>query len=317
VTDAYRVEPISEERFPSLIPLMRDAFGDDVDVDFFRWKYFANPAGPVIGNIALAEGSSEVAAFYGMIPEVYRWGNDTLRLYQSCDTMTHSRHRRKGLFQKLALQTYVEGGAADANFCAIGFGGETSTPGFLKMKWRIEFEIPYLIKPRLLNFATRWRLGDACVVSDKVSDELVGLINENEARRPRSKVLDEAFIQWRLANPLHAYRYAVDPGNGYAIFYRSGSLIHVFDFWEASPGAGRRVMAALIEASGASGVRGCLTFCQPGSTFYDQLRRYGFLRNPLGRGPASSTIPFITYGSFPHGSGPDAWAITPFDHDSF
>ena len=111
----YRIEPISEGRFPSLIPLMHDAFGDNVDVEFFRWKYFKNPAGPVIGNIALAE-NSEVAAFYGMIPEVYRWGGETLRLYQSCDTMTHSRHRRKGLFQRLALQTYAEGAAADPNF---------------------------------------------------------------------------------------------------------------------------------------------------------------------------------------------------------
>lgn len=185
------------------------------------------------------------------------------------------------------------------------------------MNWRIEFEIPYLFKPRLLNFATRWRFRTPCSVTDEVSADLVALISENEARRPLSKVLDEPFIRWRLANPLHAYRYAIDPGSAYAIFYRSGSLIHVFDFWEASPGAGKRAMAALIEASTASGVRGCLTFCQPGSTLYDLLRRYGFLRNPLGRGPASAIIPFISYGSFPHGSGADAWAITPFDHDSF
>jgi hypothetical protein len=231
--------------------------------------------------------------------------------------MTHSRHRRQGLFQRLALQTYAEGAEADAAFCAIGFGGETSTPGFLKMNWRIEFEIPYLIKPRLLNFASRWQLGRPCPVTDVVSDELVALIGENEARRPHSKVLDEPFIRWRLANPLRAYRYAVDPGNAYAIFYRSGGLIHVFDFWEAAPRAGKRVMASLIEASSASGVRGCLTFCQTGSPLYEQLRRYGFLRNPFGRGPASATIPFITYGQFPHGSGPEAWAITPFDHDSF
>ena len=312
----YRIEPISEGRFPSLIPLMHDAFGDNVDVEFFRWKYFKNPAGPVIGNIALAE-NSEVAAFYGMIPEVYRWGGETLRLYQSCDTMTHSRHRRKGLFQRLALQTYAEGVAADPNFCAIGFGGETSTPGFLKMNWRIEFEIPYLFKPRLLNFATRWRLGQSCGVTDQVTDDLVGLIRENKSRRPHSKVLDEPFIHWRLANPLRDYSYAVDPGKAYAIFYRGGGLLSVFDFWEASPGAGRHVMAAVVEASGASGVRGCLTFCQVGSPLYGQLRHYGFLRNPFGRGPASATIPFITYGNFRHGGGPEAWTITPFDHDSF
>src|SRR5213075_803040 len=101
--------------------------------------------------------------------------------------MTHSRHRRKGLFQRLALQTYAEGTAADPGFCAIGFGGETSTPGFLKMNWQIEFEIPYLFKPRFLNFAMRWRLGRPCPVTDQVSDDLVRLIKENEARRVHSK----------------------------------------------------------------------------------------------------------------------------------
>ena len=231
--------------------------------------------------------------------------------------MTHSRHRRKGLFQRLALQTYAEGTTADPGFCAIGFGGETSTPGFLKMNWRIEFQIPYLFKPRLLNFLTAWRLGTPCPVSGQVSDELVSLIMENERRRPCSKVLDEPFIRWRLANPMHDYRFAVDPGNGYAIYYSSGSLISVFDFWEAVPGSGRRAMSSLIQAASQPGMRGCLTFCQEGSPLYGQLRRYGFLQNPFGRGPASSTIPFITYGDFPHGSGPEAWAITPVDHDSF
>src|SRR5260221_5465906 len=184
------------------------------------------------------------------------------------------------------------------------------------MNWRIEFDIPYLSRPRLLNFGSRWRLGRPCSVTAQVTDDLVSLIRENEARRAHSKVMDEPFIRWRLANPMRAYRYAVDPGNGYAIFYRSGNLLSVFDFWEASRGAGRRVMRAVVEASSASGVRGCLTFCQTGSPLYEQLRRYGFLRNPFGRGPASATIPFITFGNFPHG-GPESWAITPFDHDSF
>jgi hypothetical protein len=82
-----------------------------------------------------------------MIPEIYRWGIEQRRIYQSCDTMTHSGHRRKGLFQLLATRTYDEARAADPGFFAYGFGGPTSTPGFLKMGWRVELELPYLFQP--------------------------------------------------------------------------------------------------------------------------------------------------------------------------
>src|SRR4051812_22084903 len=101
----YSIRKLNENEFHLLIPVMQDCFGLNFDVSYFKWKFVDNPAGFVVGFIAEAS-NGEVAAYYGVIPELYSIEGKETTIYQSCDTMTHSRHRRKGLFQKLALHCY-------------------------------------------------------------------------------------------------------------------------------------------------------------------------------------------------------------------
>ncbi len=314
----YLVEPLDRSRFSELAPLMKDAFGDEVDADYFEWKYWQNPSGPAIGNIARHRDSGELAAFYGMIPEIYRWGAERRRIYQSCDTMTHSRHRRKGLFQLLARETYAAAQSDDPAFCAFGFGGPTSTPGFLKMGWRIAFGIPYRFRPFPLTLLPAVGSAKGKVRRlEQPDDALVAMICKSSAGRTNSVEMSEPFVRWRLANPLRCYQLWVDDGNGaYAISYRSGNLLLLLDFWEESRGRGRNVWNAIRAESLSPKTKGVLTFAQAGSDYDVRLRSYGFLRNPFSRGPAAGTIPFITFGGCPD-DGPEAWSITPLDHDSY
>src|SRR4051812_15245250 len=101
----YSIRKLEPSEFHLLIPLMKDCFGLSVDIDYFRWKFLDNPAGSFIGFVAETD-SGEVAAYYGVIPEQYVIKGVQRLIYQSCDTMTHSSHRRKGLFQKLATYCY-------------------------------------------------------------------------------------------------------------------------------------------------------------------------------------------------------------------
>jgi hypothetical protein len=314
----YVVEPLSAETFAELAPLMQDAFGDTVESAFFNWKYLDNPAGPAIGNIARAGPGGEVAAFYGMIPEIYRWGSEVHRIYQSCDTMTHSRHRRRGLFRLLALETYQTAKAVYPHFFAYGFGGPTSTPGFLKMDWRIEFEISHLFRPFPLTMLPAWRGSVGKVRSLAApTDELVEMIRASAAGQSNSIEKSEAFIRWRLGNPLRRYEYLVDDAGAYAIYYRAGGIQVLFDFWEREPGVGTAVWNALRRASLSPRTKGILTFAQRGTALEQRLKRYGFVRNPFNRGPGAGTIPFITFGECPGGWRAENWSITPFDHDSY
>lgn len=315
MTDNYRVEALTPELFPELIPLMEDVFGGNPKSELFTWKYLNNPAGPAIGHIARsAEG--EVAAFYGMIPEIYRWGTDTHRIYQSCDTMTHSRHRRRGLFQKLACQTYACAQEADPAFFAIGFSGPMSTPGFIKMNWVNPFDIPHRFKPALLaKVSSLFSKGPP--IRESIPTRLPGLMARNEAQQVNSKSYYPAFVEWRLTTPAIHFRYLIDDG-AYAIFKQAPGFVYLLEAWEEVPGAGKGVMAALNREAGKPGCKGLLTACQSGGSLETMLKRYFFLRNPFSKGPASERTPFITYGKAPV-AGVDqasAWNLTSVDFDS-
>jgi hypothetical protein len=317
MSEAYRFEPLAPDKLDLLVPLMRDAFGMEVDRKLFDWKYRENPAGEAIGNIARA-ADGEVAAFYGMIPEIYRWGSRTQRIYQSCDTMTHSRHRRRGLFKKLALRTYEEAERADPSFYAFGFSGPMSTPGFLRMGWKIVFEVPHRFKPRML---CRLRLGtrsSRANMLERPNEPLFEMMQANESRRDVSKVYDRDYLRWRLDNPAFRYEFLVDDG-AYAIFSRSTGFTFLVDFWETAPRAGRAIAQALDEIGCATGSKGLLTMCQAGGTMDRLVRRYWYVRNSLGRGPASATTPLITYGAAPddRAEGASGWDIGPLDFDSY
>jgi len=312
----YRLEPLRPELFDELSPLMFDAFGESVGPDFFRWKFVDNPAGPAIGNIARNIDDGEIAAFYGMIPERYRWGSEIRTVYQSCDTMTHARHRRRGLFQKLALETYRQGRERDPDFLAIGFGGPTSTPGFLKMGWTAPFDIRFRFRPYPLTLVPVLR--PRPVEGMSTSDEtLISLICSAAEQRPLGAVRTRDFIRWRLANPLRKYEAVVDGDRAYAIYYRSAGSLFLFDFWEREARAGHSAWNAVRNVSLRPRTKGVLTFCQSGIDFDDRVRRLGFYRNPWRSGPASLRTPFIVYGKPGDRGSASDWAITPFDHDSY
>lgn len=311
----YRVEALTPELFGELVPLMEDVFGGNPQGALFDWKYLRNPAGPAIGHVARS-ASGELAAFYGMIPEIYRWGERSVRIYQSCDTMTHSRHRRRGLFQLLAQQSYAAARKADPGFFAIGFSGPMSTPGFLKMGWANPFAIPHRFKPRQLASIAPFP-GKGPEVAATIPETLVGLMARNAAARRNCKSYYPEFVRWRLAHPAVSYRYVIDDG-AYAILKEQAGFLYLIDFWEESVGAGKGVMRSVMQASAKPGQRGVLTACQQGGSLERMLRRYLFLRNPLRHGPASERTPFITYGTppVPEASSAAGWDITSVDFDS-
>jgi hypothetical protein len=313
MADNYSIEPLSDALFDELEPLMWDAFAHRGDRLYFDWKYRQNPAGPAIGNIARSQ-SGEIAAFYGMIPEVCVYRGEQHRVYQSCDTMTHSRHRRRGLFQRLAEQTYAEGLAADPGFFAYGFGGPPSTPGLVKMKWKIRAELPFLFLPFPLTLL-RWGAGRLEPTKTLTAPLLEMMIRAQPDTGP-AVYRDENFLKWRLSNPLHEYEFIVSDG-AYAVFARINRFLFVMDFWEQDRRSGSPVAAALRGACADSKMNGLLTFASPHSEFADRLRGHFFLRNPFGRGPAAETVPFCTYGIDPFSAADRSWAVNPIDHDSY
>src|SRR4051794_4405879 len=92
-----------------ILALRRAVFGevdrDKLRPDVWRWQFVDNPAGR--GFIRLAEHDGAVVGQYAAIPTRFRV-RDAAHAGQtwalSCDTMTHPRYQKQGMFVTLARE---------------------------------------------------------------------------------------------------------------------------------------------------------------------------------------------------------------------
>ena len=327
--EEYKVELVNPDQFDHLIPLMRDCFGIDVDVDYFKWKFLNNPAGKFIGFVAISK-DGEYASYYGVIPELYQFGETQRIIYQSCDTMTHSGHRRKGLFQLLAKECYRYLSDQGRLF-VIGFGGGQSTPGFLKFGWKKVFDVAYLFRPRILSTVSRFKMNFALAKNFRIADlksleEIVSLRMVVTPTNRVSQVLNEDFVKWRLSNPRIQYvvKFAKEIKSdtlvGYFIYYHFENKIILFDLFSTRADAIPSMKDALDQISNENNSKGIITISQLGVEFSNSLRQNGFWVNPFNWGPLHDKIPFIFYSpesELVKYNDSTKWQIIPFCHDAF
>lgn len=317
----YTIKKLDSDQFNILIPLMNDCFGMKVNTDYFKWKFLDNPAGNFIGFIAVASDTGEVAAYYGVIPEKYSINGEEKTIYQSCDTMTHSKHRRKGLFQKLAIYCYDYLRNNDKLF-VIGFGGGNSTPGFLKFGWRTAFDFRLLFVPKILCYTNPLSdLNDNCeVVTDL---QILKPLIEKKSDSKIYSVRDTVHMAWRYANPLHSYKIVAfrngSPIEGYVCYYIQNHKILLFDFVFDSKASQKSLIKYIKNQVVKENLKGIVAFCQENGFSANQLKQSGFLINPFNRGPLSEKTPFIFYSdeeTMNKFSTADCWTINSYDHDA-
>lgn len=131
----YRIEKLSAENIRHLIPLYKTVFHETVSQKFLLKKYDTRSIGPeFVGFIAYTPHGKAVA-YYGVIPCFFQLNGKKVIAAQSADTMTHPDHRKKGLFQNLALKTYALAAEHDIKF-VFGFPNQDSYPGFIKLNWQ-------------------------------------------------------------------------------------------------------------------------------------------------------------------------------------
>jgi len=102
---------------------------DRFDRAYLQWQYVENPDGEVVGFDALA--GDELAAHYVTIPISASYKGETIKGVLSLNTATHPSHQGKGLFTRLASQTYDLAQSLGYKF-VVGVANQNSTPGFLR-----------------------------------------------------------------------------------------------------------------------------------------------------------------------------------------
>ena len=320
---SYNLKRIGAEDFDLLIPLMKDCFGMDVDIDYFRWKYTENPAGSFIGFVAVDTFTKAVGGYYGVIPQFFELDGEKITVFQSCDTMTHSEHRRRGLFRKLAMRCYEEL-EKEGKLFVVGFGGGQSTPGFLKFGWRRLFDYRYYFKPAVLcKFSADSESIKESIVLKKAHAAIdAGLDVSRSNIKARVKgVRTPKQIKWRLSNPYHKYLALRAKGDdeSYIIFYVDQDKLVIFDVMLTNSESGKTMMKFLSREVTKKGFKGIISFCMEGSPDAKTLQSLGFITNPFSFGPLNEKVPFILYSSVERMDkfmSPSDWHVTTYDHDS-
>lgn len=321
----YSIKQLHKENFDLLIPLMMDCFGMNTDIEYFKWKFVNNPAGQVIGYFAQCNDTGEVAAYYGVIPEIYMIDGKKKTIFQSCDTMTHSKHRRKGLFKKLANFCYDQL-RAEGKLFIIGFSGRMSTPGFLKFGWKHIFDMKYYFIPRLFilpflgNIKGRKEYHIREITDYGMIENLI--LDSNQSERNHSLKTLEIF-RWRVSNPRIDYKTrALWNGHeyqSYVTYYIENQKIFLFDFYYKNKSAFKALIKDLKKEVKADRFKGIVSYVKSKSEFSKALKGVGFISNNFSKGPLSEKGPFILLAEnddLMMYSHPDRWLISAFDHDS-
>ncbi|MCK6639842.1 MAG: GNAT family N-acetyltransferase [Bacteroidia bacterium] len=136
----YRIERLNDQNLKDLIVLYKDCFGIDTTLEFLTKKYSTESFGAKYTGFIAYSSENEPAAYYGVFPARFTHRNRLIFCAQSGDTMTHSNHRKKGLFIKLANATFQLCRELGMEFI-FGFPNDNSLPGFLKMGWKSDHHL--------------------------------------------------------------------------------------------------------------------------------------------------------------------------------
>ncbi len=329
----YLIEKFKVEEFELLVPLMQNCFGMSVDIGYFRWKFIENPAGQLIAFVA-KEKNNNIVSFEGLIPEFYSINGKIKKIYQSVDSMTHSEHRRKGLFKKLSFACYnyiTE--TLKEEILVTGFGGDESTPVLFKLGWKFVFTVYFHFRSNLQIKLFGWLKNNITKIRDyKIEDisnieDIIPLINNNSDKRNIEIQKNTAFIKWRISNP--RFKYIIkgvfdrnDNLKACAIFYIENKKIMLFDVSvdKNDLSAEKMIFNWLDYQVLTNKYKGIITFSQENNNYSKLLKNHGFLVNKTGYGPMKFKLPFMYFAekeNIDKYNDEKLWSITPFDHDAF
>lgn len=147
----YNVVQLDAITIRYLGELYKDVYKKDSAENYFRLKYNTAYTGQqYIGFFALY--NQKPVAFYGVIPVRMSIKNSPVLAAQSCDTMTHPDHRKKGLFVMLAERTFELAKKKDINF-VFGFPNANSYPAFVN---QLGFKHVETMNRYTLQFSDNW-----------------------------------------------------------------------------------------------------------------------------------------------------------------
>jgi GNAT superfamily N-acetyltransferase len=182
----YRPLELSELEISNIIILLQECFPKSAKFsnEYLKWLYVDNPNGRAIGFNAYF--NQELVGHYSCIPMFASVSGENQKGLLSLNTATHPKHQGKGLFRKLADETYKLAKEKDYKF-VCGVANSRSSLLFVK----------------LLKFqhvaALDVKLGFGSVLD---VENLKNIADFAEF----STLWDSNSLQWRMSNPVNVCR---------------------------------------------------------------------------------------------------------------
>lgn len=171
---------VDNKTITEITTLLNLCFPKSVDIEtkeYIKWEYEENPEGHVVGFNAYS--GTILAGHYATIPIIMMINGQKRRGLLSLNTATHPEHRGKGLFVKLAQQTYDYAKENGYDY-VIGVANANSTHGFIKY---LGFDL-------------------ICPLTFRVG---FGLNINNDKAFTYKRFWDSSLLKWRMACPSYKY----------------------------------------------------------------------------------------------------------------
>lgn len=329
---SYALEPFTDEvrdAYLKLLPEQEQAIASGK----LDWKFCRNPAGA--GMVAVARGDGEIIGVNAFMPSRFGLRGQSVRGYQSMDTIVLPAARGKGVFQALINCFYERTDGA----LIYGFPNLNSSPGFFgKLGWTSFGPMPMLFRPlRTGYFLKRFGrlLPDIRVpilARPHRSAEPITRFDDSATEMWRRFAggiecaieRDSDYLNWRLVDhPNERYDILRAPDGSFAAYSTSdkhGGRIGYVAEAIGTPGSLPALIASSLREIARSGADAALALCLPGSPNYAAYRKAGFY--PL---PARLRPIIINFGARPLRADGDSakavvdparWYISYLDSDT-
>jgi len=181
--------------------LFKKCFRQEKDREYFKWKYFDNPAGKIIGYEAITKGKT--VASYGVIPEFYWVNGLRIRIFQAADAMVSPRYWGKNLFNEIAQKIQKEIMEADNHTFMVAYPGILSRNELLnKLDWEmIKSDCKYIFIPRTyhkLKSFFRWSQKIEVKTYTQMDEDLKQYLDNYKAPTAISKSFDSKIFNWKI-----------------------------------------------------------------------------------------------------------------------
>jgi GNAT superfamily N-acetyltransferase len=320
-TGDYTIRQLALDEVALLIPLLKESFQWDVTVDFLLWKYRDNPSGHFVGFVA-EDTVGQIVASYITIPRKYKVGEQVEFFYLTCDVATDKAHRRKGLYFLLMGEcaAYLK----KQGKSIIGFPGDYSSPGCIKLGWQFIDKSYQVFYPRQFRYLPSLYKSGYTIKKIEDVTMLAAWLEESNALTKVHAVKDVASFRWRLSNPLFVYQvfgvFMNSEVRGYFCYYLYKNRIYLYDFYMKDLEGVSAMMAFLksllkIDVT----LTGIQSFCSQRSYIYKRLMQNRFLKSPFRKNGLNLYLPFLLLSSkekMEELKDAGLWNLTPFDHDN-